>query len=86
LCCLYILTSLWLTWTTVLEALNGPLWAALAYGASSLVPLAAIVEQGELVDLRQAARWYAARARHHRDTALLHDALCHPRPGRRGAR
>jgi hypothetical protein len=86
LCCLYALTSLWLAWTTVLEALHGPLWAASAYGASSLVPLIALVEQGELLDLRQAVRWYAARARQHRDAALIHDAVRGPRSGRPEAR
>lgn len=66
----YASTSLWLAWCATLEARDGTLWAAIAFGISSLAPIIAIAEQAEqaeLVDLREADTAQAVRAARRRE-------------------
>ena len=55
LCTLYLTTSAELAWTTVLEFLHGPRWAACLFAAASLVPVIAVVRETMIRDLRRAA-------------------------------
>ena len=52
---LYLATSGGLAWTTVLEFLHGPRWAAFLFAAASLVPVIAVVRETLIRDLRKAA-------------------------------
>jgi hypothetical protein len=55
LCALHLATSGGLAWTTVLEFLHGPRWAAFLFAAASLVPVIAVVRETLIRDLRLAA-------------------------------
>ncbi|MFR0355330.1 hypothetical protein [Streptomyces sediminimaris] len=55
LCALYLATGGGLAWTTVLEFLHGPRWAAFLFAAASLVPVIAVVRETLVRDLRAAA-------------------------------
>lgn len=55
LCALYLATSGGLAWTTVLEFLHGPRWAAFLFAAASLVPVIAVVRETLVRDLRRTA-------------------------------
>ncbi|MCX4878355.1 MULTISPECIES: hypothetical protein [unclassified Streptomyces] len=55
LCALYLATCGGLAWTTVLEFLHGPRWAAFLFAAASLVPVIAVVRETLIRDLRESA-------------------------------
>ncbi|MEU6142860.1 hypothetical protein ABZ848_21115 [Streptomyces sp. NPDC047081] len=55
LCALYLATSCGLAWTTFLETLHGPAWAACLFAAASLVPVIAVVRETLIHELRTAA-------------------------------
>ncbi|WP_019060008.1 hypothetical protein [Streptomyces prunicolor] len=72
---LYAFHSVWSAWCAVQQYLFGNYPVAGIFLLFSFVPIAAILEQDELVDLRAEAAYYEARARRqHARTAELQAA------------
>lgn len=62
-CLLYALHSVWSAWCALQQYLFGNYPVAAIFLVASFVPIPAILEQDELVDLRAEAAYYEKRAR-----------------------
>ncbi|MFJ4787617.1 hypothetical protein [Streptomyces sp. NPDC088794] len=58
---LYALHALWSAWCATQQAFYGNVLVATVFVLFSVVPVAAVLEQSELTDLRDAVHYYKSR-------------------------